>query len=174
MAAFGGTYLEYGNPDVIFRYSRVYGLGEHAAQAVFRETLRFLSLHRLHDIYMDPQMVAMDAMWRNFALFTEDYRDFCITYFKTVIPYRPMGKQEWMALEAAAKAEPKKATGLVCRRRARMEAVVMEVFGKETAQRWFVDYPRLYNAAFAGKDVMDVPGYADFPLPGMDPQWIFD
>jgi hypothetical protein len=81
--------LQYKNPDVVERLQKKLSLTNEAANLLFKDTLKFLSLAALEEGYglVPPQ--AIDAAWHHFILFTRDYSEFCDQYFGAFLHHVP-------------------------------------------------------------------------------------
>ena len=98
------TVLEYKNPNVLKLYQQNYPHNQLSAEQAFEEALKYIWLTQKHhlDKKNNPQdetipercvmlrsMQEIDQMWHEFILFTEDYTQFCLTYFGEYVHHMP-------------------------------------------------------------------------------------
>ncbi len=83
-------------PPLLHRMVDKYGWEEKHAEEVFLDTLRFLYMVGISDPDEGPMApsVKIDEMWHNFILFTQDYQEFCFTYFGRFIHHRPRRRDD--------------------------------------------------------------------------------
>jgi len=80
--------LAYQNPKIVRRIARDLEISVVEAEGIFQDTLRFLFLcGALHGQFAPATRV--DDGWHAFLLFTEDYADFCGTFFGALIQHNP-------------------------------------------------------------------------------------
>lgn len=80
--------LAYENEDVVVRIMKVQNCDRSKAEAIFKDTLRFLYICGTTDGGWGPTQV-IDAGWHEFLMFTRDYADFCQKYFGRFIHHNP-------------------------------------------------------------------------------------
>ncbi|MDI1351246.1 MAG: hypothetical protein PSV35_00515 [bacterium] len=102
--------LKYKNPDVLHRYRIDYASNKLKAEDAFAELLKFLWLSQKHENekaqYSENKELdfvfgirkEIDDMWHIFLLFTQDYADFCQTYFAKFIHHRPTHESERLSV----------------------------------------------------------------------------
>jgi hypothetical protein len=96
--------LQYRNPAVLKLYEQNYPHNKLSSEQAFVEVLKYLWLTRKHELDLAnnvnnecfPQACIMlrsmreiDEMWHEFILFTQDYMDFCYTYFGGYMHHLP-------------------------------------------------------------------------------------
>lgn len=80
--------LAYENDAVVARIMHEAQLSYQEAEAVFKDTLRFLWLGHRSETTICPSK-HIDAGWHVFLLFTKDYREFCQRFFGHFIDHHP-------------------------------------------------------------------------------------
>lgn len=81
--------LKYKNDDVVHRIARKQQISLPHADALFRDTLRFLYLAGATDTKNLAPTKSIDAGWHSFLMFTRDYARFCQTYFGRFVHHEP-------------------------------------------------------------------------------------
>ena len=96
--------LSYQNPAVVRRYQRDFPLNADRAEQLFDDLLRFFWASKKQSLdqkkspheealdftfIMDDEMREIDHMWHVFLLYTQDYMDFCQTYFGEYLHHLP-------------------------------------------------------------------------------------
>ena len=83
--------MKYQNNAVVQRFMDKIGLNKGEATLLFEDTKRFLYLcgskQKGDPTLAPPEKV--DSGWHEFLLFTEDYQQFCLTFFGRFIHHRP-------------------------------------------------------------------------------------
>ncbi len=142
--------LAYRNRDVVYRFSKSFGLGIEQSEDIFEQVKKWLWLgHQQllagekHGLSIDLPLVVLDEMWHNFVLFTREYTAFCERYFGYYIHHAPVteaedleSKQLYQSLEGGERIEARKA-----RLRPQYEAIY-DVLGKDTFVKWYLEYPK--------------------------------
>ena len=123
--------LTYENADVVDRISREGGFSAEKAQTVFKDTLRFLFLCGTSTGSWSPSRT-IDVGWHAFLMYTEDYAEFCDTYFGRFIHHRPTRIGE------RPSSQKSKSTLIAA----------MQVFGKENLSENWVYRDQNGNAVF--------------------------
>ncbi len=86
--------LAYENEEVVKRIGREMKKSKEEAQAIFKDTIRFLYMCGAHynkrPFYPPP---LIDEAWHTFLLFTKDYATFCNEKFGWFINHAPMTAQ---------------------------------------------------------------------------------
>lgn len=139
--------LAYKNPLVLKRFSRNYP--EYAAEAelYFLDMLKYLWLCVKHSIdshsntedatlqfsmLMHKEMRVIDEMWHTFILVTQDYAQFCETYFGAFIHHVPEQGEEVKGETVDPVVFEEKFT--------RFLSYTYDALGEETVKRWFAAY----------------------------------
>jgi hypothetical protein len=141
--------LQYKNQKVIQVFLRTNPMEESEANLIFEDLLRWLWLCRTHQIKQNhwlqkksngltlyTPMNIIDEMWHSFIICTKDYQEFCHQYLGAFIHHSPNVNE---SVNAQKKEESREDPELK-----QMLHLVLIHFGKETMQRWFVDYPEKY------------------------------
>jgi len=81
--------LGYRNPDVVDRIEHDHRLTAHAADLLFRDTIRFLYLAGATGARGLTPTKSIDKGWHSFLMFTRDYAEFCDAYFHRFIHHEP-------------------------------------------------------------------------------------
>jgi hypothetical protein len=81
--------LSYRNVDVVHRIARKLQMSLPLAEALFRDTLRFLYLAGATDAKHLAPTKKIDAGWHAFLMFTRDYQRFCQNYFARFVHHEP-------------------------------------------------------------------------------------
>lgn len=82
--------LSYENPEVEARYQDKLGLSSSEAAALFLDVKKFLFLCGNVEVnFALAPTKSIDAGWHEFLLYTQDYADFCETYFGRFIHHQP-------------------------------------------------------------------------------------
>ncbi|MDP3562527.1 MAG: hypothetical protein Q8R83_10165 [Legionellaceae bacterium] len=89
------TACDYINHDVINRYCQDYNKTQEFARDVFKQLLKWLHISQLTQfqgsaLVMSEAIAELDNMWHTFILFTKDYEEFCLTYYKCFIHHSPV------------------------------------------------------------------------------------
>ena len=124
-------------------------MDESEANFIFEDLLRWLWLCRTHQIkqnnWLQKKSVSLtlytpmniiDEMWHSFIICTQDYQDFCHQYLGAFIHHSPNVNELDPALPKASFNEDPELKHML--------HLVLTHFGKETMQRWFVDYREKY------------------------------
>lgn len=98
------TLLQYRNEDVLERFARQFPEHEESSNEIFSNLMKYFWIcqkHR-HDLERNPdntalhfncvmqqEMQIMDDMWHTFIIFTQDYFQFCETYFGEYLHHIP-------------------------------------------------------------------------------------
>jgi hypothetical protein len=125
--------LAYTHPGVVRRYSKEYGASRQEAEAVFRETLKWLYLcHRASldgfACSISPELEKIDRMWHAFLLFTMDYADFCDRHFGAFLHHVPDEAEEEVLEQDEEAARD---------RLARQLGLVYDALGEGTLTAWY-------------------------------------
>jgi len=145
--------LAYSNTDVVYRFSKTFGVTIEESEDIFDQVKRWLWLshHRRtqgikEPLSIDMSLVVIDEMWHNFVLFTKEYFKFCKVHFGYYLHHAPATEKE----DEDSKAKLTRLT-----KRERVEAFknarrpqyqyVYDKLGKECFQKWYVDYPQRYS-----------------------------
>lgn len=86
------TAFDYTNADLVERIQKKLELSSDQAELLFKDLIKFLSLcvYRMdnnRELLVPPKKI--DEAWHNFLLFTEEYANFCETFFGSFIHHQP-------------------------------------------------------------------------------------
>ena len=135
--------LGYRNPDVVRRFRKLFDLSARDANALFRETRRWLWLCARSVVpgsprlAIYPHMLAIDEMWHNFALFTRAYREFCEEYLGGFVDHHP----------AAGGSQTRTRRGVHHERAVAQAQFIRDELGEPVLRRWYVEFPRRFGAS---------------------------
>ena len=113
----------YRNEKVLYRFQTKLGLDVEQAEALFKDTKRFLLLCGCFRSRgpLSPT-AAIDNGWHEFLMFTKDYQEFCEQYFGGFLHHSPF--VPWIA---------EKPGGIY-----RTYRLAREVFGSDLSQNWML------------------------------------
>lgn len=137
--------LTYRNEDIISRFTDQFELKDETAELIFADTLRFMYLCQLPNIFIPDQLLIVDEMWHNFILFTKEYQKFCDTHFGRYFHHLPASKSEKEAARKAMLADPEKAKQDFGKKLSYVVSSAYDHLGQETVVRWFREYPIIYS-----------------------------
>jgi hypothetical protein len=147
--------LAYESDEVIFRFQKQFRLSYRETAELFRETRRWLWVLARSLYVADapklgiyPQMLIVDEMWHNFALFTKEYARFCATYLGGYVHHLPATRADLLAQRASFARAPKAFTRRAERRLVDQCAFIVAELGEDTLARWYAQYPARYTKAF--------------------------
>jgi len=135
--------LEYNNSRIIARYEKDYPNNQLSANEALRELLKYFWICQKHNqdkencpqdealnfiCSMHPEMHEIDDMWHTFLLFTQDYDEFCKTYFSRFIHHAPNMNEEKLDFDHFEL------------QFARYLSYVYDHLGEETLSIWFAEY----------------------------------
>jgi hypothetical protein len=92
--AFGDPLLKaveaYENDGVLYRFQSKLALNQRDAEQLFLDTKRYLFICATHSVRgpFSPTP-AIDDGWHEFLMFTEDYQNFCLRFFRQFLHHRP-------------------------------------------------------------------------------------
>jgi hypothetical protein len=136
--------LEYKNPAVLKLYNQNYPNNKLSAEKAFEEVLKYLWISQKHAIeleinkdnihfpsqcFMPRSMREIDEMWHEFILFTHDYVDFCLKYFKEYMHHLPNIFDNMPRPREIVEAEVEK-----------LLPYIYDHLGEETVRVWFSSY----------------------------------
>lgn len=145
--------LAYRNDDVVHRFADDQGLSFEDANEIFTETKRWLWLcakkgqevkegrAEFFAIPLFDEAYAIDLMWHTFILFTQDYFDFCETYFGGYIHHQPKPWAEKQAWRARLAADPEKAMEERHEHLRKVYSHFYDELGPEILIRWCEEFP---------------------------------
>lgn len=96
--------LAFSHQGVINRYKREYPADADRAEQLFTDLMAFFWISKKHEedrlnnpqspeldfvFIMDHEMMEVDKMWHLFLLYTQDYAEFCQTYFGEFLHHLP-------------------------------------------------------------------------------------
>ena len=98
------------------------------SQDIFHSTLDWIFLLSKYNqsnlLFITKEMFIIDEMWHNFILFTEDYNNFCLNYFKRFIHHNPSIKKIILSPKQLGK----------------MYGIIYDEFGETVLNKWFIEY----------------------------------
>ncbi|MBI1859496.1 MAG: hypothetical protein HYR96_01085 [Deltaproteobacteria bacterium] len=136
--------IQYQHQPVIASYRRNYPEQADRAEDLFQSMLKYLWVSQKHGderrrspddpaldfvLVMHEEMRAIDNMWHNFILYTQDYTEFCHSYFGEYLHHQPD-----MAL---IQTHPQSEFAVL------MEKYLLYLFenlGEETVTHWFGEH----------------------------------
>ena len=142
--------LAYRNRDVVYRFSKSFGLSIEQSEDIFEQVKKWLWLghqqllaNEKHGLSIDLPLVVLDEMWHNFVLFTREYTAFCERYFGYYIHHAPVTeaediehKQLYQSLGPSERVQARKD-----RLRPQYECIY-DALGKDTFVKWYLEYPK--------------------------------
>lgn len=112
--------MGYKNEAVVARLEKDLKLTAPVARTLFKDMLRFLYIARATNIHPVSPPKMIDEAWHTFIIYTEDYANFCQSYFGSFIHHRPHRPGEKHGNEGAVN----------CQKLAR------KIFGKNLSPNW--------------------------------------
>lgn len=146
--------LAYKNPKVVSRFQDHYEIGDTAATAIFRDTLRWLwACARSREIggpklAIFTSMTVIDEMWHEFILCTHDYSSFCDDYLAGYVHHEPFTRADRAAFHESSSRDPMAQRKLQEDQLTAIMGFIHDHLGERVMYRWFRTYKRRYTAEF--------------------------
>ena len=149
--------LAYENDEVISRFSEDYSVSVSDAREIFLETKRWLWLcaKRNQDIKegkakplaipLFNEAYAIDLMWHTFILHTENYADFCQTYFGTFVHHHPRPSADRKAWQEKIGADPKAAQKERVDSLRKVYGYLFDELGPQILVKWCEEFPARFK-----------------------------
>ena len=146
--------LAYENEDVVHRFAEDFSLSFADSQEIFLETKRWLWLCAKRKKALvsgaDPlplfnEAYAIDMMWHTFLLFTEDYADFCQTYFGFFLHHSPKPRKERLKWQAKIAADPNQAWAERRESLERVYSYLYDELGPDILVKWCEEFPSRFK-----------------------------
>ena len=134
--------LLYKNPHVLARYERDFSHNRLTAEEALSELIKYFWLCHQHSkdkessqndslqftCMMHAEMHELDAMWHTFLLFTQEYQEFCLTYFGYFIHHAPLTEENKLSINDNYDIELE-----------RFLSYLYDKLGLNTLSKWFGD-----------------------------------
>jgi hypothetical protein len=146
-----GVVLAYKNKHVIHSFMDKYALNLRTATAIFEETKKYLWLiavarhRRLPPPFINDALLIIDEMWHSFVLFTRDYREYCRRHYGFYIDHLPTTRDDQAEVRRQMRADPGRMNSLFEAELREQLSFIYDELGRDTVNKWFVDYPKRYS-----------------------------
>jgi hypothetical protein len=148
---------DYKNDEVIELFMSSFNVSKEGAEEIFSDLLiwmwglagRIIEGKSDIPLMLREEFFALEKMWRCFALFTEDYRDFCMNHLGVHLDFR----------DSTDASDPfnefyKSNSSFVSihKRRSEQLSFIAVEFGEEVLNRWLLKYPEIYSKESLTRD----------------------
>lgn len=137
--------LQFESEDVLSRFMDMFDIAETEARDILKETIKFLYISQIPDVFIPDDLLILDEMWHNMILFTPQYHEFSLKHFNKYHHHVPAGKAEKEGRQMLLKADPGKAGEEYMNRLEVLISITYDHLGEETVMKWFQEYPEKYS-----------------------------
>ena len=167
--------LAYQHPDLVCRFSELYGVTKDEAEDVFNQMKLWLWLgnERMFDIektnssdeertsmFIDIPLLVIDEMWHNFILFTKDYFYFCQKLFGHYLHHSPTTEKEKIKFKEEVKnLSTETIKQRETDRKREQYTYLFDKLGKDAFKKFYFTYPDKYTP----KTMAEMYAYSALP-----------
>ncbi|PTY36950.1 hypothetical protein BGP77_06605 [Saccharospirillum sp. MSK14-1] len=142
--------LSYQNSDVLHKFLDEWDISLFEAKDIFDETKKFLWLagkckEECFHLEISESLLIIDKMWHAFILFTEEYGEFCETYFGAMLHHLPFSKENLKNQLIEMNKKGLDQDQAKAEHMQRQLEYVHQYLGFDTVKKWYIEYANRYS-----------------------------